>query len=445
MKEPEIKEPKMEDSGTDSDPSRSEVETTAKPGVADLRTGPRLMARPRYLWLLTSMVLIGAAIGLVAWELKSAGVEATEPTSPEHSDHPADLVVVQDNDLSQISVEAVGTQTVRIDQEATGKIGFNADRLTPVFTPYAGRVVELLANKGDTVVAGKPLVVLESTEIVNAQNDLAAARSDLAKAKVELDAANTTNDRAKKLYAREAISAKDLQQAMADLARAQDDYRRTQATLALVESRLEFFGKNPEEIARLGTQVDRRIVLKAPISGTVVDRRVGPGQYVKPDAPDPLFLISDLSTVWVLAAVYESDIAGVRVGAPVQVRVGAFPDRTFPAIISLISPTVDPTTRTVPVRCLVRNPGGLLKPDMFAMIKIGNASQQVVPVVPASAVVSKGNQTVVFVEESSGHFRRRRVQVGREVGGWVVITSGLQSGERVVTRGGLLLDEKANG
>src|SRR5262249_31599279 len=265
------------------------------------------------------------------------------------------------------------------------KVGFNEDRLTPVFTPYAGRILELLANKGDSVGKNQPLVVVESPDLVAAQNDLASARSDLAKAKIGLDTAETVAERARRLHEQEAIATKDLQQAEADLTRAQDEVRRAQVSLAAVENRLSLFGKDPKEIAGLGERVDRRVVIRAPIAGTIVDRKVGPGQYVKPDAPDPLFLISDLATLWILADVYESDVAMIHVGAPVDVVVPAYPTRAFPAHISFISPTVDPATRTVRVRCVIQNPQGLLKPDMFATIKIGAAAQQSVPVVPASA------------------------------------------------------------
>jgi cobalt-zinc-cadmium efflux system membrane fusion protein len=287
----------------------------------------------------------------------------------------------------------------------------------------------------------QPLVILESPELVAAQNDLASARSDLAKAKIGLDMAQTAAERARRLHQQEAIATKDLEQAEADLTRGQDEYRRAQVGLAAVENRLSLFGKDPKEIAGLGERVDRRVIIQAPIAGTVVDRKIGPGQYVKPDAPDPLFLISDLATLWILADVYESDVAMVHLGAPVEVSVPAYPKRIFPAHISFISPTVDPATRTVRVRCLVQNPQGLLKPDMFATIKIGAAAQQSVPVIPAGAIVTEGDSSLVFVEEGQGRFRRRKIQLGQEMGGSVAIDTGLSVGERVATRGALLMNE----
>jgi len=241
------------------------------------------------------------------------------------------------------------------------------------------------------------------------------------------------------LHAQGAIATKDLQQADTDFARALDEQRRAQAALATVEHRLALFGKKPEEIARLGGQIDRQTVIHAPLAGTIVERKVGPGQYLRADASDALFLIADLSTVWVLADVYESDLADIRLNTPVNVRVAAYPHHPIPAQIVSINPTVDPVTRTVRVRCLVQNPEGRLKPDMFATIRIRSITPQMVPAVPVSAVLSQGQETIIFVEQEPGRFRRRQIQAGHEMQGYIIAQSGVQSGERVVSRGVLLL------
>src|SRR5215831_1734556 len=350
---------------------------------------------------------------------------------------PNDTIAVNEQQLKQISTEMVKQQLVAVDRKATGKVSFNEDRLTPVFTPFAGRTVELLANKGDSVRSGQSLAVIEAPDFVSAQNDLASARSDLAKANIGLNSAQVAAERSRRLHQQEAIATKDLQQAESDLARSQDDVRRSQAAVAAAEHRLRLFGKEPDETPT----VDPRVTLRAPIGGTIVDRKVGPGQYVKADTPDPLFLISDLSTLWVLVDVYESDVAAIHLNMPVEVTVSAYPEKVFPARISFISPTVDPTTRTLRVRCLVPNPNGLLKPDMFATIKIGAAGKQPLATVPASAVVVEGNESLVFVADNTGHFRRRPVQLGKEVEGGFIVDSGVRPGEVIATRGALLLNE----
>ena len=385
-------------------------------------------------------IVVAVVIAVIAWQHWMA-------PAPKAADRPAekpavaasnDTVIVDAQQLQQISTDTVKERMVTIDRKATGKVGFNEDRLTPVFIPFPGRIVELLANKGDNVRSGQSLAIVESPDFVGAQNDLASARSDLAKANIGLTAAQVAEQRSRRLHDQEAISTKDLQQAQTDLARAQDDVRRSQSAVSAAENRLRLYGKEPDET----TAVDPKVTLRAPISGTIVDRKVGPGQYVKPDSPDPLFLISDLGQVWVLVDVYESDVAAIRLNMPVEVTVPAYPEKVFPARISFISPTVDPATRTLRVRCLVPNANGLLKPDMFATIKIGAAGKQPMATLPASAVVVEGNDSVVFVADTSpGHFHRRTVHVGKEVEGGFVVDSGIRPGEVVATRGALLLNE----
>jgi cobalt-zinc-cadmium efflux system membrane fusion protein len=413
----------------------------------DAHTGetdrPRHHVTPRRANKAWVIVVIAAAIaaGLIGWQRMAPRSEVAAHADEKPAAPATDLITVDEKQLQQISTDAVKQRLVTVDRKATGKIGFNEDRMTPVFTPYAGRVIELLANKGDDVKVGQPLVVLESPDYIAAQNDLASARSDVAKAKIGLDTAKAGAERARRLHDQEALATKDLQQAEADFARAQDETHRADTALASIVNRLSLFGKGPEDIAKLEEHPDRQVVLPAPIPGTIVDRKIGSGQYVKPDSPDPLFLISDLTTLWVLVDVFESDLAGIRLNTPVEVSVAAYPDRVFPARISFISPTVDPTTRTVRVRCLVANPNGLLKPDMFATIKMGSALQAAMPTIPSSAVVAEGNDSLVFVSEGPGHFRPRRIQVGREIEGGFIVDSGLHAGEIVATRGALLLSE----
>ncbi|HEY3128364.1 MAG TPA: efflux RND transporter periplasmic adaptor subunit [Acidobacteriota bacterium] len=424
---------------------RSEYEVTEPTAVKPEQESTETAAtrqfskrRPYWLWLIGALA-VGLLVTTLIWQ--RAGNQTETKRKAENPAQPSDVVVPTPEQLGQITVSLVGEHAVTIDRNTTGRVAFNEDRLTPVFTPYAGRVVDLLVNKGSIVRRGQALLALDAPELLSAQNDLSSARSDVAKAKISLDAATVAAERARRLHQSEALATKELQQAEADLARAQDEYRRVQALLASVENRLAMFGKSKEEIAGLGSRIDRRVVIHAPISGTVVDRKVGPGQYVKPDAPDPLFLISDLSTLWVLADVFEDDLSTIHLNAPVEITVTAYPNRTFPARISFISPTVDPTTRTVRVRCWVGNQQGLLKPDMFAKIKITAAAQKMYSVIPESAVISEGRRSMVFVEESTGRFRRRQIQTGPEMAGWITAVSGLQPGEKVVTHGALLLNE----
>jgi cobalt-zinc-cadmium efflux system membrane fusion protein len=388
---------------------------------------------------------------------RAAPVEQPHTEKTESNSSPG-LIVATPEQVQQLRIEPVREETVDLYLEATGKVAFNEDRSTPVLPPYPGRVVEVLASKGDVVKPGQPLLAMESPDLVNAVNDLLAAQSELDKAQIALDTAQKGAERARRLNAQEALSRKDLQTAESDLARAQEDLRRAQSSVVVVRNRLALFGKSATEIAQfensyshatadalsanknsLADQIDRRVFIRAPIAGTIVDRKLGLGQYIKPDSPDPLFLISDLSTVWVTVDIYENDLPRVRTGAPVSINVVGYPDTDFPAHISAISPTVDVATRTVKVRCLVPNPNGLLKPEMFARVRVGEAVKQKVMTVPSNAILTEGAHSFVLVETSGGRFVRREVKAGREIGGDTTVEEGLTPTDRVVTKGVLLL------
>src|SRR5262245_26738094 len=439
-----IKEREMEDlkvSGTEIQERPHEPH----PHPSDSHPHAAISRRRRY--IAVTVVLLAIAVVAAVWQRAgrpNQRARAETSNTANAALAPPDVIEATDEQMKQIVIESVSERTIDLDRETTGKVGFNEDRMTPIFAPYAGRVVEVLANKGAVVTSGQPLLVVESPDLVAALNDLAGARADEDKTKIALDAAEQIAERARSLYLREALATKELQAAETDLARSREEYRRAQAGTTVVKNRLAMFGKDKQEIAQfekvVNEQIDRRIVIRAPISGTIVERKVGPGQYIKPDAPDPLYLITDLSTLWVMADVYESYLPQIRVGAPVEITPAAYPDRRLPAHISFINPTVDAATRTIRVRCLVPNPAGVLKPEMFAKIKIGAAIKQNVPIVPSSAIITQGPDTFVLIEESARAFRRRQVKTGREMGNETVIEAGLRAGERVITQGVLLLN-----
>jgi len=428
------------------DELKTEKHETPESLVPDPQPKPRLSSRQYRLVAIAALlviVMIGAAIA------RREDARPADSAARQLSGTPSDIIETTPEQMKQIRVEQVREQMIDLDLETTGKVGFNEDRLTPVFAPYGGRVLEVLANKGDLVQAGQPLLVVESPDLVAAVNDLAEARAGVDKARIALDIADKAAQRARNLNSLEALATKELQAAESELARTREDLRRAEAAVSVVRNRLALFGKSTAEIRQLEEsvtdQIDRRIVIRAPLAGTIVDRKVGPGQYIKPDTPDPLYLISDLSYVWVSADVYETYLPVIRVGAPVEIRVPAYPDRKFSARISAINPTVDPATRTVHVRCLVPNSDGSLKPEMFADIRIGGTAQRKVPTVPSTAVLTQGAESFVLVEDTAGRFRRRRVKPGREIKGYTVVEDGLAGGNRVVTTGALLLSNGLGG
>jgi cobalt-zinc-cadmium efflux system membrane fusion protein len=305
-----------------------------------------------------------------------------------------------------------------------------------VFSPYSGRVTRVVAKPGDVVVRGATLATIDASEFVQAQNDLAAAftQSKLARA-------NETRKHG--LFDAKGGSLQDWQQAQADLATAE-------AALKAVRNRLRILGKTDEEIDALesGDRMDAKATLTAPLGGVVVDRQVGPGQYVQAGAGNPLFTLADVSSVWLVANVREEDAPQIHKGQAVEVNVSAFPGRIFKAHVTYVASQVDPDTHRLSVRAEVPNPNGELKPQMFATFRIITGEGTSSPAVPESAVVYDGTEAHVWVIHNDGNspvIALRPIKVDRSYDGQVQVVDGLKAGEQIITRGSLFIDRAVTG
>src|SRR3954449_8178221 len=224
---------------------------------------------------------------------------------------------------ASLTIQPVTERGFRAEQVTEGKIAIDEDRSTPVFSPYAGRVTKLLAKPGDSVVKGQPLFVIEAADTVGAQNDFISAMTAMNKAKSALALAEIQDKRARDLFEGKAMPLKDFQQAQATLIQAQNDMRSSQTALEAARNKLRILGFTDATISAFQNKgaIDREITINSPIKGTVVQRKVGPGQYVNSGASDPVFVIGDLSTVWLIAFVRESDAAVVSGGQEISFNV----------------------------------------------------------------------------------------------------------------------------
>ena len=231
---------------------------------------------------------------------------------------------------ASLTIEPVTERIFRAETVTEGKVAVDEDRSTPVFSPYAGRVIKLLARPGDNVTQGQPLFVIEAADTVQAQNDFIAGVTGLNKAKSALDLAQIQDTRAKDLFEGKAVPLKDYQQSQATLIQAQNDLRSSQTALEAARNKLRILGFTDEAISTFQEKrtIDPDTTIFSPIAGTVVQRKVGPGQYVNSGASDPVFVIGDLSTVWLTAFVRETDASKVSVGQEIAINVLALPGRT---------------------------------------------------------------------------------------------------------------------
>ena len=334
----------------------------------------------------------------------------------------------------------------REERATDGRIAINEETTTPVFSPYSGRVSRLIAKPGEKVERGAPLFAIEASEFVQGHNDLITALAGVEKAQSRLALAQMAEKRQRDLQAIRGGALKDLEQAQSDLVAAQGDLRAAEITLTAVRNRLRILGRSDAEIAELEKQerVGAETIVRSPIAGTVIQRKVGLGQYINAGANDPVYTIGDLSTVWLVANVRESDAPRMKVGAPVVVNVLAFPGQTFNARLDYVAPALDPNTRRLPVRAVITNPDLELKPEMFASFRIVSGDDRSMPAVPADAVVYEGANARVWVARpDSRSVVARPVVVGDTSNGMVEIKKGLAAGETVVTSGTLFIDRAA--
>ena len=388
--------------------------------------GPRLVsgrsARPRVTWILAAALPLLHA-GWSGLAHAAAAGRAAPPAAP------PDTVTLSDSQLGAISVAEVGLRDFPVEKESVGSIDFNEDMSVQVFSPYQGRIMQAFPDLGDDVKRGQVLFTIESPDFI-------AAQSSLISAAAVFDQTTSALNRAKTLYAAKGIDQNDYETAVANQASAEGALHAARHAVAI-------FGKTEAEIDHLvaSRKVETALVVKSPIAGRITARNAAPGLLEQPgNAPAP-FSVADLSTVWMLANVPESEAPDFKTGQSVSVSVAAFPGRTFTGTITAIGATVDPNSRRITLRSVIRNPKHELLPNMFATFVIRTAPPARAPAVPLNGVVREGDGTMsVWVVGSDPHrFTRRSVRIGEQRDGYDEILEGVKSGERVAVDGAIFL------
>lgn len=336
----------------------------------------------------------------------------------EHSDEESrDLVKLGDEESSRAGIRTQSLAEEQLSETitTTATIEANREKIAHVVPRLPGRVVSVAAKLGGRVAQGQALAVLESTEVGEAQSAYAQASADVAVAEAAFK-------RAERLQAEQIIPAKEYQ-------RARGDYEKARAQAQAAADKLRMLGIAPSADRQ---QARATFPLLSPLGGTVIERKAVIGELAKPD--EALFIVADLSTVWVEADVPEAQLAKVRVGSPAKARVAAYPDRFFQGKVNHLGAVLNKETRTVKAIIQVDNAKGLLRPQMFASVAIETGSARRVLAVPESAVTLVRGLPTVFVEQSAG-FEARPVELGDRFNGRVVVASGLKADDLVVHEG----------
>jgi cobalt-zinc-cadmium efflux system membrane fusion protein len=360
-----------------------------------------------------------------------AGCSPKAEDKPE-SPAPAGSVTVTAAQRARLHVQAVRPVTFHRTIETTGTVGFDNDHATTVLAPISGPASRLLVSLGAQVKAGDPLALVDSP-------DFAAAISGYRKAVVTAKNLRRIADLDKQLYDADALARRDLEQAQTDAVNGEAD---RDAAL----QQLRAIGVTDEAIRDI--QEDRPAtvlagVIRAPLTGTVVEKLITPGQLLQAGTT-PCFTVADLSQVWVAADIFESQLASVAIGDAAEVVTSASPDG-LPGTVDNISAILDPNTRSIGVRVVAKNPGELLKKQMYVRVLIHSSRESTGLLAPVAAILRDDeNLPFVYLAQADGSFERRHVSLGSRVGDQYEITTGLKDGEQIVVDGGLFVQFQQN-
>jgi len=375
-------------------------------------------------------LLAVAVVAYWAWPSggRSKSEAATSANAPSATARDRDSIELSDSQLALVKVEPIEDREFPVQKEAVGSIDFNEDMAVQVFTPYQGRIIALYAAIGDDVKKGQTLFTIDSPDLLQAESALIAAAG-------VLDLTTRNLARLRELYKTLAVSQHDLEQGVSDQQTAEGNLRAARDSVRL-------FGKSDTEIDRIVAErtADPTLVVPSPISGRITARNAAPGLFVQPANPPPPFIVADINTMWMLADVVEADSPAFRVGQQVQVKISAFPDRSFEGTITTIGSTVDPNTRRVLVRSEIKDPEHQLRSGMFANFTITVGSPVRSPALPLDGVVREGDGTMsVWVTADRRRFTKRTVKIGEQRGGYRQILEGVQTGELAATDGAIFL------
>ena len=372
---------------------------------------------------------IGLADGQSERKERISSTASNRPASDKSAETP--IVELSEKQAASIKVGPVASREFAILKTSVGTIDFNENMLVQVFSQYPGKILKAFYNLGDEVKQGDILFTIDSPDLLQAESNLLASAGVL-----ELQ---------KRTLARVTMLLKAGGSAQKDVDQSTSDEQTAEGNQKAARNAVRIFGKTDAEIDQIIAQrkVDSTLLVPSPISGRVVARNAAPGFLTQPgNAPAP-FQVADLSTMWMLANVIETDAPAYKVGQEVEVRVPAYPDTLFKGHVTTVGSMIDPNSHRQLVRSEIEDPQHLLRSGMFAsfVIRVGDPVRSLA--VPAAGVVREGDGTMtVWVTGDSRRFVKRTVKVGLQQDGWSQILEGLQPGETVVTDGAVFLSNK---
>src|SRR5271156_620461 len=372
-------------------------------------------------WRLGTLAVVSVAMFLVLTSCQGSGPNPNSGAA-NNSNNPELFAIPQDQ-MSHVQMLTVQPTTLTRSLRVTGAVAYNSFRTTPVITQVSGPVSRMVVVPGQNVRAGEPMLYVASP-------DYSQLRTNFLKAKDAYALAQKAYARAQDLYQHHAIAKKMVEQAESAEVQAG-------GALAAAQAALKVMGvSDPDALVKAPPSFE--VPLKAPVNGLVVEQDVSAGQLIQPGTTQ-CFMISDISTVWVLVNVYQKDLPYVRVGDQVTIQTDTYPE-VFHGRISYVAASLDPNTRTLQARIETNNPGEKLKKDMYVVATVNAGVITNAIALPDAAVLrDTENQPFVYAAASSNQFGRRSVALGESLNGQTEITSGLKAGDQVIGNGSLFL------
>jgi cobalt-zinc-cadmium efflux system membrane fusion protein len=327
-------------------------------------------------------------------------------------------VCVSDSLAKMITIDTAKTTTMKDELSLSGEVSSDDNNVVKVFPFSSGQVIEVKVSLGDKVSKGQTLAVMRSADVAGNYTDLSSTNSDLAIAKRQLE-------QAEYLYKNGISSERDYTEA-------KENYNKATAANRKVKSALSINGGG-------NTSESGMLVIKAPQSGYVIEKNITAGSFIRQDNNGSMFTISNMKDVWIWANVFESDISKVKVGYTAKVTTIAYPGKVFTGKVNEISSVLDPDNKVMKIKIALPNPDMMLKPEMFTTVVITNSEQKQSVSVPAKAIVFDSSKNYVVVYNTKCDLKVREVSVIKTVDDITYIASGLNPGDKVISKNQLLL------
>jgi len=330
-------------------------------------------------------------------------------------DNPASArYCIPDSLMKQITIDTIALRPVVQELNLIGNVTYNQDKVVKLYPMVSGNVMEVNVTLGDRVEKGQILALVRSGEIAGAENDIVTAKANLAVSDKNLAAMES-------MYKSGLASEKDYLASLKENEKAHSELNRVNTVLSI-------YG---------GSQSN--YIIKSPISGFIVEKFINPGMQIRPDNTTNLFTISDLEKVWVIASVYESDIASITVGEKARVTSISYPEKIFIGDIDKIYNVLDADNKTMKVRIQLDNKENLLKPEMFAKVLVQQIQDSSMLAVPAKSIVFDQNKNWVIIYHNKCDVQKKQVEIVKSTNQYSYIRSGIKPGEFVVTNLQLLI------